>query len=95
MTVKLSLDAERDIEEIYTYSLINFGERKAEQYYQKLESKLLSIAETPYLGRDFGFVKTGVYRSNYISHSIYYQLIPSGILVLRVLHQQMDPARHL
>jgi plasmid stabilization system protein ParE len=29
------------------------------------------------------------------SHAIYYTITPSTIFIVRALHEQMDPARHL
>ena len=37
----------------------------------------------------------GVRRYESVSHAIYYRPTQSGILILRVLHGRMDPARHL
>ena len=95
MKILLSVDAEKDIEEIYCYSVSNFGENQAELYYSGLTGHFAYIAGNPNTGSNFSFVKENVFRSNYESHAIYYRQGKSEILILRVLHQQMDPVRHM
>lgn len=69
MSLHLSKDAEQDIADIYVYSFEQFGEAKAESYYQALVEHFDSLERNQAMGRD--------------------------VLVLRVLHQSRDPARHL
>ncbi len=91
----LSNDAERDIIDIYLYSLEQFGETQADAYIDALYQRFAQIAAAPTLGRDFGDIHDGVWRLNQQSHAIYYKQDTQGLFVLRVLHQSMDPARHL
>ncbi|ETX07386.1 MAG: hypothetical protein ETSY2_11555, partial [Candidatus Entotheonella gemina] len=53
------------------------------------------LADNPRLGRDYSRVKDEARRFEYVSHSVYYQITSYGILVLRILGQNQDPARHL
>ncbi len=92
---KLTADAERDVIDIYFYSLENFGVVQAEKYSEELFARFSRIAESPDLGRDFGAIHPGAFRVNQGSHAIYYKRQGDYILVLRILHQMMDPARHL
>ncbi|MCB1639183.1 MAG: type II toxin-antitoxin system RelE/ParE family toxin, partial [Thiothrix sp.] len=56
----------------------------------------LTLSDNPKLGRDFSFVKAHARRSNCGHHAVYYQIMSKrDVLILRVLHQKMDPARHL
>ena len=52
-------------------------------------------AEDLDFGADYGFVIKGVRRYEAVSHAIYYRSTGADILVLRVLHGRIDPARHL
>ena len=83
MKIQFTVDAEKDIEEIYYYSVSNFGETQAELYYSGLTEHFTYIVGNPDTG------------SNFESHAIYYRQEKSGILILRVLHQHMDPVRHM
>jgi toxin ParE1/3/4 len=99
MTVQLTVDAEQDIEGIYYYSITNFGEKQADLYYLNPASGLSDhftyIANNLETSRSFNFVKERLLRSNFENHAIYYRQEDDGILILRVLHQRMDPLRHL
>jgi toxin ParE1/3/4 len=46
-------------------------------------------------GNDYGFIKLGLLRYKYRSHSIYYQPIEDGILIVRVLGAKQDPSRNI
>jgi antitoxin ParD1/3/4 len=47
------------------------------------------------LSKDAEQDKENVRRTNCVSHAVYYQVTERDVLVLRVLHQSRDPARHL
>lgn len=95
MSYRLSNDAEQDVIDIYLYSYQEFGEAKAESYHQALVEHFNKLAKNPAMGRDFSFIKAHTRRSNCVSHVVYYQVIGADVLILRVLHQSRDPARHL
>lgn len=92
---RLTENADLDIIEIYLYSLKTFGIAQTENYIEALHRCLASLAENPFLGRDCSMIKPGVRRFEYAKHSIYYRTDEYDILVLRILHQRMDPARYL
>lgn len=45
-------------------------------------------------GQEIGDIQPGPRRANQGSHAIYFKQTDGGILILRILHQRMDPARH-
>lgn len=96
MNYHLSPDAAQDLEDLYFYSIQQFGPDQAENYHQKLQEHFITLSENPKMGRDYSFIKQHARRSNCGSHAIYYRLIGvnSQVLILRVLHQSQDPARH-
>jgi toxin ParE1/3/4 len=93
--IEFTHDAERDLINIFLYGVEHFGPVQAERYAKTLNAKIEMAAEHPDFGTDYGFVVEGVRRYESVSHAIYYRPTQSGILVLRVLHGRMDPARHL
>ena len=93
--IEFTHDAERDLINIFLYGIEQFGPVQAERYAKTLNAKIEMAAEHPDFGADYGFVVEGVRRYVSVSHAIYYRPKQSGILVLRVLHGRMDPARHL
>lgn len=93
--IEFTHDAERDLINIFLYGIEHFGPVQAERYTKTLNAKIEMAAEHPDFGVDYSFVVEGVRRYESVSHAIYYRPTQSGILILRVLHGRMDPARHL
>jgi toxin ParE1/3/4 len=93
--IEFTHDAERDLINIFLHGIEHFGPVQAERYAKTLNAKIEMAAEHPDFGADYGFVVGGVRRYEAVSHAVYYRSTRSGILVLRVLHSRMDPARHL
>ncbi len=91
---QLTNKAEIEIEEIYEYSIINFGLARARKYVLGLHEKFELLADNQTFGIDYSFINIDIYRYEYLSHSIYYQCLRDEILVVRVLGNKQDPARH-
>ncbi|MBL4666544.1 MAG: type II toxin-antitoxin system RelE/ParE family toxin [Sneathiella sp.] len=81
---KLSEDAAKTIENIYSYSLLNFGEEKADDYYLSLHNTFELLADQPNLGREFH----EFHRHEHGHHIFFYKITNYGILILHVLHQK-------
>lgn len=94
MIVKLTRDADKDVAAILDYTLLHFGWQQAENYYEGLRARFEAIAAGTAYRTDYSFVRQGMWRSNYLSHAIYYRLEPDCVLVLRVLGQRQDTQRH-
>jgi toxin ParE1/3/4 len=92
---KLTNKAEIEIENIYEYSIINFGLQVAQGYLLGLHDCFDLLAEHQSFGTDYGFIEPGLLRYEYRSHSIYYRLAEDGILIVRVLGDKQDPARYI
>ena len=84
--IEITGDAERDLIEIYLHGIELFGHNQAERYLKMLSNKIDTIAENPGFGIDYDFVSDGLRRYESSSHSIYYNLIPKRIRILRILH---------
>lgn len=93
--IELTLDAERDLIDIYLYGIEHFGHAQAERYAETLNGKMAVAADKPSFGADYSFVRDGLRRYECVSHAIYYRTTARGILVLRILHGRMDPGHHL
>jgi toxin ParE1/3/4 len=58
-------------------------------------TSIKELADNPEMGAKRDYVREG-YRVLFInSHAVYYTVAPSAIHIIRVLHGQMDPGRHL
>ncbi|EEF9706293.1 type II toxin-antitoxin system RelE/ParE family toxin [Salmonella enterica] len=91
---KLTERAVDDFRGIYDYTLMRFGEVQADSYTGALEAFFETLSNMPAMGRDYEPVP-GVMRISFQAHTIFYAVRGEGILVARILHQQMDPRRHL
>lgn len=92
---RLSNKADADLDGIYTYSYLEFGEARADAYFLGLKDRLESLAESPRLGRAVDHIHPVLYRYDHASHAIFYTITEYGIFIARVLHQSMDAKRNL
>lgn len=93
--VKLRPLAESDLADIYRYTHRQWGRSQANAYIRDLHQAFLSLAEHPAAGRDRSDIKLELRSQRQGSHIIFYRAIPTGILIVRILHQSMDTERHL
>ncbi|MGO9435682.1 MAG: type II toxin-antitoxin system RelE/ParE family toxin [Terracidiphilus sp.] len=92
---RISVEAERDLDGIAEYTKATWGWRQAERYLTKLEEGIELLGSHPTIGRNCGAIRTGLRRFEVGSHVVFYFVDADGILVLRVLHQQMLPAKNV
>lgn len=90
---KLTESAAEDFASIYDYTLQKFGERQADRYTDELEAFFLLLAKMPGMGRNYPAVPETM-RIDFQQHSIFYCIRTSDILIIRILHQQMNHLRH-
>lgn len=86
--------AERDIEKILDYSVREWGRSKAYSYISILESRVYALAENPKVGICRNELAAGVLSFPIDKHVVFYFCTKGELVVLRVLHQSMDPVRH-
>ncbi len=95
MTYQLTIKAEADIDIIYENSILDFGWNVASDYIDGLHRCFEMLNEYQSWGNDYGFITSNLKRYEYRSHSVYYQGKGSDILIVRVLGNRQDPARHV
>lgn len=87
--------AEGDLIEIWEYSFEQWDAPQADKYLDELSNGIQLLADNPELGANRDYVREG-YRVLFVNrHAVYYVVAPSGIRIVRVLHEEMDPAKHL
>ena len=92
---RLSKAADKDLSDIYRYTHREFGELQADAYFESLEASLSRLGENPRLGVDVSVLRAGYHRFIHEEHAIYYRILRSRILIVRVLGPGMAPERHL
>ena len=89
---RLSKDADADQAEIYEYSILNFGQNTARDYYTGLMGCFDTLCDNPKLGRRRDELRKGARSLLHQQHVIFYRLDQDGIFILRVLHGSRDVA---
>jgi len=95
VSYQLSNAAAEDLSEIYTYAYLEFGELRADSYFESLEDCCKRLADNPHLGVDVSSLRRDYCRFVHQRHSIYYKKSKRGILVIRILGPGMSADRNL
>lgn len=91
---RLSYKARRDLDEIWDYSRDLWGARRAGAYLRDIRTAMEMVAERPSTGAVLEDLPA--YRRRPVgSHMILYRLQDGVIMIVRVLHQNMDATRAL
>ncbi len=92
---QLTKMAQRELDGIYEYSILNFGLKKARSYVKGLHACFATLGNNPRMGRDYSHVKEEYRRHEYERHSVYYKRTKTGVLITRILGPGQDPIRNL
>lgn len=93
--VRISAEADNDIDQIATYTTATWGWRQTEKYLAKLEDCFELLAGNPSIGRTCNSIRVGLRRFEIGSHVIFYYPQDNEILIVRVLHERMQPADYV
>jgi len=87
---RLTLGAEEDLQNIYEWGFVTFGEERADTYHVGLLDRFDKIAENPLLGQAVDHLCNGARRAVYGKNAIYYQNIDDdvGILIIGIVGRQ-------
>jgi toxin ParE1/3/4 len=89
----VSAEAQADIDLIAAYTTDTWGRQQTDRYLGQLEDSFQLLAVNPRMGRPCDATSPGLRRHEQGKHVVYYRLKPEGIRIVRVLHQQMIPAK--
>lgn len=92
-TYRLGPKGTSDLAEIFDYTVDTWGEQQAEKYIEELAACFQLLADSPGLGRACDLISPGIRRFEQGKHVIFYKPERDGIIVSRILHQRMLPAR--
>jgi toxin ParE1/3/4 len=94
-TFRFSRRAKADVLSIAEYTLRTWGAEQATRYIDELETFRQMLADYPGLGRSCDSIRSGLRRMECGRHVVFFREDASGILVSRILHQRMLPARYV
>lgn len=92
---RLSPAAVQDLSEIWDDTERLWEVRQAEAYIGEIREAVERIAERPDRGRPCDEIRSRYRRYVVDSHVIFFRPSNAGVDVIRILHQRMDPTRHL
>ncbi|CAN5296186.1 type II toxin-antitoxin system RelE/ParE family toxin [soil metagenome] len=92
---RLSPAAQRDLEEVFDYTVGQWGLAQAIQYTDQIEAACTALAEAPLLSLDCADIRPGYRRRVVGQHMKYFRVAPYGVAVVRLLNQRMDATRRL
>jgi toxin ParE1/3/4 len=95
MRYQLSKAAAQDLEDIYLYGFMQFGEAQADRYAALLEDRIELLCKNPLLGRIDTAITPAIRRFECESHVIFYDLSATQLLIVRILHGATDYLHHL
>lgn len=87
----VSVAAQSDMRSIARYTIARWGADQATRYAQGLHACFQTLAGNPEMGRTCDAIGSGLRRHELGRHVVFNRLKRGGILILRVLHQQMVP----
>ena len=92
MNYRISGKALEDIEHIWLYTFENWSLEQAERYVNLIFDEIEYVAENPFSGKDYSYIRKNYRCSKVKSHLIFYRLLEKQkeIEIIRVLHERMD-----
>lgn len=94
-TYRLAPAAQRDLSSIWDFTQERWDVHQAETYVSEIRVAIERIAADPARGRPCDDIRDGYRRYGIGSHLLFYVERVDGVDVIRILHQRMDPTRHL
>jgi toxin ParE1/3/4 len=91
----ISLEAIRDLEDIWSYTKMKWSEQQADRYYQLIVREINFISSKPLWGISYEHVRPGYRAAKMKSHLIFYKVVQDQVHVVRILHERMNLEDHL
>ena len=97
MIYKLSVEAEKDLQNIWLYTFENWSREQANRYVDLILDEIEYLCVKPNSGTDYNHLRKGYFRLKIKSHYVFYKINTQKNLieVVRILHQMMDIESHL
>ena len=90
----LSEIADKDLEDIFDYTLDEFGFDQAEKYLLEIEEIFQNLIINPQIEKKRDEIKLGLYSFPKDNHIIFYRILDNHIRIVRVLHGSRDISKY-
>ena len=91
----LSLRAQADLDDIWTYTAATWDDDQAERYVREIWLAIRMLAADPRKARACDDIRAGYRRYAVGSHVLFIRQVDADIDVVRILHGRMDFQRYL
>ena len=86
--LRVTKDAEQDLDDVYSEGFVTWGEKQADRYYDGLLARFDRMCENPMLDRVIDEIRAGYRRSIYEKHSIFFVILEDTVEVRAVVKRQ-------
>jgi toxin ParE1/3/4 len=93
--VSLTEGAQQDYDDILLYGLRTWGVEQTRRYQDVIDEAIEMLSDYPEFGRRRDDLFAGCRQRPVEHHVIYYCIEHDSIVVVNILHERADPARHL
>jgi toxin ParE1/3/4 len=88
---ELTKKAVDDLADIWNYTYENWSENQANKYYQLLIESIKEIAGNPNIGKNYPEILENLRGFRVGRHIVFFREMQSSrVLIIRILHEQMD-----
>ena len=95
MRYRLTKSAERDLFDIWDYTVTTWGAQQAERYLRTLEERFEALAKNPDIGQARNEILPGYRSYHEARHVIFYRFETEMLVIARVLNERMDMVERL
>lgn len=92
---RLTPAAQRDLDSIFDYTVAQWGLVQAADYTDRIEQACNELAQAPLRAPACDAIRQGYRRRGVSRHVIYFRMMDTGIIVVRILHKRMNAADQL
>ncbi len=94
LRIRLRQQARSDLRNIWLYSLEIFGRQVAADYYNSLLDTIDAARLNPSIGKQVS-IMPGVLALHSGRHFVFYRILDTRLVVIRILQEKQDFKRHL
>ncbi|WP_425607323.1 type II toxin-antitoxin system RelE/ParE family toxin [Roseibium sediminicola] len=87
--------AEQDLNEIWQYTVDLWGRQQAVQYVRDLKSSCQALARDKLISQSAEHVRPGYRKAKSGKHVLYFRETNAVLIIVRILHERMDPDLNL
>jgi toxin ParE1/3/4 len=93
--LRLSAPATKDLQSIADYTLHEWGAEQKKRYLDLIKQSFQTLSMAGNIGKKRDELAAGLYSYTIKKHCVYFRELEQEYVVVRILHSQMEPNKHL